>query len=415
MADNQDIIDAIRKKREKYDDDKYMEDLGKRILEYFLKIAEEFDFDHSRKFKDNVLNETLRITNLLDNIDNGKKPTDDDINEVLLFPDDPEDFEPNEESFKSLMEEIKLFKTYNQTEKKKLITERGKYTLSSILPPQNIKATNIKSDSITITWDKPEYECSYIVKLQSFFSNSTITEETSNLTFTFENLNPQTEYTISICAIPIVNKHINIWSDPIKIETSSIEFRQSSWKVCPPESGNLQRYVLESTNPKIARKTPFGDWCTIIGNAPIPPKSVTSWGIKVIKSRNDNGRGMILGVAPIDIDQHFGDNSERCGWYFGCFGSGLWAGPSKNNKDPVRGKPYGIRKDLPGDYVKNDFVVKMILDTTGSNGKLSITITDDKDNVADLSEAFNNIALDKPLVPCALLYFEDDAVELILN
>ena len=48
------------------------------------------------------------------------------------------------------------------------------------------------------------------------------------------------------------------------------------------------------------------------------------------------------------------------------------------------------------------------MDTTKS--ELSFVV-----NGVNLGVAFDGIPLDKPLVPCVLLYWEDDSVELIIS
>ena len=74
-----------------------------------------------------------------------------------------------------------------------------------------------------------------------------------------------------------------------------------------------------------------------------PQNKVTSWNIKILKSKDNNGSGIWIGVAPSNIDQNEGYNYYECGWYFHCYYSGLWSGPPHNYNYPR--KEYGPRKE----------------------------------------------------------------------
>ena len=68
-------------------------------------------------------------------------------------------------------------------------------------------------------------------------------------------------------------------------------------------------------------------------------------------------------------------------------------------------KKYGPRRDY-GEYVHTGDTVGVVMDT--AKGELSLVV----DGV-NLGVAFDGIPLGKPLVPCAILRFECDAVEII--
>ena len=91
-------------------------------------------------------------------------------------------------------------------------------------------------------------------------------------------------------------------------------------------------YFVGKKNPRIAAKIndSSNDFCIIIGNTPLPHNKVTAWNIKILKSSNNNGSCIFIGVAPSDINQNEGDNSDKCGWYFYCYFSTFWSGPSHN-------------------------------------------------------------------------------------
>ena len=67
-----------------------------------------------------------------------------------------------------------------------------------------------------------------------------------------------------------------------------------SWKQCL----NYNSYSLGPKNPRIATKNFYdNDRCvTIIGNTPLPLNKVTSWSIKILKSRGNNGNGISLAL-----------------------------------------------------------------------------------------------------------------------
>ena len=81
---------------------------------------------------------------------------------------------------------------------------------------------------------------------------------------------------------------------------------------------------------------------------------MTSWNIKVLESRDNDGFGIYIGVAPFDIDQNIW-NYETCGWYFYSHDSTLSSGPPHNYTVKVYG-PRG--KD--GQYVDEGDIVGVV-------------------------------------------------------
>ena len=129
---------------------------------------------------------------------------------------------------------------------------------------------------------------------------------------------------------------------------------------------------------------------------------MASWNVKILSSKDNNGGRIYVGVAPADIKSGSGlFNGNKCGWYFGCYSSTLCSGPPHN----VKLKTYGPRKVGFGEYVRQLDSVGVTMDTT--KGELSFTV-----DGADMGVAFDGIPLDKPLVPCVILFFKGDAVEL---
>ena len=145
-------------------------------------------------------------------------------------------------------------------------------------------------------------------------------------------------------------------------------------------------------------------YCTVIGNTALPQNKVTSWSIKILKSKDNDGYGIFIGVTPSDINQNKGDNFYKYGWYFSCYSSTLCSGPLHN----YRGKEYGPRKG-DGEYVHTGDSVRVVMDTKKAKGELSFIVND-----ANLGVAFDGIPLDKPLVSCVILWNRGISVELIV-
>ena len=190
----------------------------------------------------------------------------------------------------------------------------------------------------------------------------------------------------------------------VKKLSSPPEFSECCvWKECPDYVDEEMKYSVNEKNQRIATKINSNNYCTIIGNTALPHNKVTAWNIKILKSRND-GNSIDIGVAPSDIDQDGYSNYDKCGWYFDCYHSALWSGPPHNYKWP--NKEYGPRKGN-GQSIHIGDSVGVVMDT--AKGELSFVV-----NGVNLGVAFDGIPLDKPLVPCVLLYWQGDSVELII-
>ena len=173
-----------------------------------------------------------------------------------------------------------------------------------------------------------------------------------------------------------------------------------AWRKCPDAAA--YKYSFEAFNPRVATKVTsnlIGGYCTIIGNASIPRGKVTSWSVKILNSRKNNGDYIYIGVAPSGINQTEDRNYKKSGWYFDCGISSLRSGPPHD----YEGKEYGPRKEK-GQYVHTGDSVGVVMDTT--KGELSFVV-----NGVNLGVAYEGIPLDKPLVPCVLLWNERDSVE----
>ena len=183
------------------------------------------------------------------------------------------------------------------------------------------------------------------------------------------------------------------WSEETVFAPRFAEF--CAWKKCPNYVDEKNKYFVDELSPMTTTKTKddYNDLplCTVIGNTPLPQNKVTSWSIKILKSMNNDGSLIYIGIAPFDIDQSKGDNCEKCGWYFDCYDSTLHSGPPHN----YNGKEYGPRKG-DGEYICIGDSVGVVMDT--AKGELSFVV-----NGVNLGVACDGIPLDKPLVPCVLL------------
>lgn len=268
--------------------------------------------------------------------------------------------------------------------------------------PLNFKAETITDTTVELTWsplqtkdENVTYQVS-MKKTGSFlFSRSVenhfITKETS---YTVRGLEHWTEYEFWI-----QSGYVGKWgksSDKVIART----IMPLSWKEYnDSEDATRKKYMINKKNPRIATMVDEYSKSTIPGNTTIPLDKVTSWSINILKSRENNGFGIFVGVAPEGVTQNE-DNSTKSGWYFDCYDSTLCSGAPHG----YRNKEYGPRKDIGG-YVHNGDVVGVVMNAT--KGELSFSL-----NGESLGVAYEGIPLDKPLVPCVILKWSGDSVEI---
>ena len=330
---------------------------------------------------------------LLGSIESGSKHCTNEEVKAILEMSVSSDFGPDEDSFCALFKEIESFKDW---EKRK----RGKISCIDLIP-QNIKCTSIRCNSMTLSWDDVKCECFYEIELKSLNGIKNI-YHSFKPECTLQDLEPSTKYHIRVRIVKPGNSDLFIWSNPIVVRTESV-FSNYDWKECPDFVDKERRYSVDEDNPRIATKIGSDEkYCTVIGNVPLPLSQVTSWSVKVLKSKGNDGRSINIGVAPTDINQNEDDNYKKCGWYFGCLFSELWSGPPYN----YRNKEYGPRKG-EGQYIHTGDIIRVILNP--KRAELSFAL-----NGANLGVAYEGIPLDKPLVPCVIFRMEGDSIELIV-
>ena len=71
--------------------------------------------------------------------------------------------------------------------------------------------------------------------------------------------------------------------------TQKESFESSGWKECPDNVYKESKYSVDEKNPRIATKTNDRTWCAVIGNKSLPLSRVTSWNIKILKSKRNDG------------------------------------------------------------------------------------------------------------------------------
>lgn len=175
-----------------------------------------------------------------------------------------------------------------------------------------------------------------------------------------------------------------------------------SWGVCSDVAeGDDCAYSVDEKNPSIATKTGSYGRCTITGDRYLPLEKLAAWWVKVVNSSRGNCNGIYVGVAPSIIEKNASENHKNCGWYFHCYDSTLWSGEPQS----YRGKKYGPREE-EGQYMHSDDRIGVIVDT--AKGNIAFTLYG-----MNLGVAYEGVPLDTPLVPCVILGYQGDSVEII--
>ena len=196
--------------------------------------------------------------------------------------------------------------------------------------------------------------------------------------------------------------------------------RSCTWQQCPESVDQSRRYALSGLpgtppTPQLQLTsdvaTKVGDFChsTVIGKASLPHQGVTTYTIRIVNSRDGDGRDMWVGIAPYTIDQNVGNaNVEHCGWYFNCYNGCLSSGPPHCfNHRNYAGTILGA-KFKEGKLVKNRSKVIVTFDSAA--GTLAFACKG-----RQFGTAFEGVPLDVPVVPVVLLYYKGDSVEISLS
>ena len=191
-----------------------------------------------------------------------------------------------------------------------------------------------------------------------------------------------------------------------------------SWKRCPMSTAIERRYAVDKDNVHVITKTGPGKCCSVaVGGAIVPPQRVVSWTIKALSTKKDGCGPTFVGVAPYDIDQNADAAYSRCGWYLcSCYGPSFYSGPPHNfvKKTWDEGQAKVKKEVVEVAEVEGEEQRADVLSKCGD--EVSVTMDAEK---GDLSFAlkgaclggYKAIPLDKPLVPCVILFNEGDSVE----
>ena len=188
------------------------------------------------------------------------------------------------------------------------------------------------------------------------------------------------------------------------VEFTTTQFRGCCvWKECPERVNARKKYSIDPGNQGIAINT-GSHHAIVIGNTSLPLNRVVSWNIRMVGTKFQGSCSNIVGVATSDIDQN-ADSYSKCGWYVDCFSSKLCSN-CLGKIGCAMTEPYGITKEKEkGKHIRRGDVVSVTMDT--AKGELSFGL-----NGVNYGVAFEGIPLDKPLVPCVVLWSRGDSVEL---
>ena len=109
-------------------------------------------------------------------------------------------------------------------------------------------------------------------------------EEGGCFSFVPDFLEAKTAYTVKVKVM--VQGKESKWGEEAVFMAISSEC--CAWKKCPDYVKEDRKYSVNEKNPRVATKT-NGWCCTIIESTPLPLNKVTSWSIKIMKSKDSDG------------------------------------------------------------------------------------------------------------------------------
>ena len=175
-------------------------------------------------------------------------------------------------------------------------------------------------------------------------------------------------------------------------EINYIEFKYT-FKKCPDNVNENKKYLITGEKDNIIIKSgKDGEWTGVICDKELQKNKIHSWRINILKSKNHD---IMLGIAPIDFDYNSPDLT-KCGYFFNYNDSCLYSGEPFN----YNGKET--------EFEETDEEITITLDLNERELHL-------ESNSYGSYVLYNNIPLDRPLVPVVLLYNIDDSIEIIEN
>ena len=272
-----------------------------------------------------------------------------------------------------------------------VLTEIPERVTDTLTVPSNLKMKNRDAKSVTLIWNNVEENISFY---QVEVAEKNMIKHSLENTFRSKELLPDTEYSFRIRAVK--EEAVSEWSSSIKVKTLKAPgLSDFFWEECSGCSFKRGEYLVGKDNPRIASAKELVS-STFMGNAPLPLNSVTSWSIKILKSKKNNGDGILIGVAQDTLDRN------KPVWRFDCYSSIAFYPPSINLKFVECGP-----RNERGKSVRTGDVIDVIMDT--AKGNLSFGL-----NGVNFGVVLEGIPLDKPLVPYVCLRNEGDSIELCL-
>ncbi len=162
-------------------------------------------------------------------------------------------------------------------------------------------------------------------------------------------------------------------------------------KKCPINISENRIYSITGKKDNIfTKKGSSNQFIGTICEEELEKSKIHKWKINILKSKN---KIIMVGVTSTDFNIN-ASSYNTCGWYFYCYNSTLYSGKPQN---------YNNKKT---DLNKVRDQIDIVMDMNKGNLKFII------DN-EDKGDSYQNIPLDKPLVPVILLYDQNDSVEII--
>ena len=152
-----------------------------------------------------------------------------------------------------------------------------------------------------------------------------------------------------------------------------------------------RKYLISGENNNIFTKLgKDGEWTGAICEKELDKNKRHTWIIRILNSKSYN---IMIGIAPLDIDVNSSD-LIKSGWYYNYSDSTIYSGPSFNYNSEY-----------------SEF--------QGQTEEMKIFLDFDEQKFGIISDyygeynLYNDIPIDKPLVPIVLLFDENDSIEIL--
>ena len=162
------------------------------------------------------------------------------------------------------------------------------------------------------------------------------------------------------------------------------------FKKCPLKAIEDRKYLVSGEKETILTKnSKDGRYICALCINELEKSIEYKWKIIILKTKNYDIK---VGVAKIDTDIN-SSSPFSFGWYFSC-----------NNLNLLSGPPHNYSRKSNITKISNEILIVMNMKI----GALKFIIDNE-----DKGYSYNDIPLDKPIVPAVILYNKDDMVEII--